>query len=154
SVVVNTMHSDVEAYVGADAKVDDDLTNASTAQSVRLRAGNTTNVIDVAGGFAGGSSVGGGAAAGGGGLNRSVKAYVAGGATVKARDSVTQDANSSDIILSIAGALAGSGGALSIAGSVLILVLTNTSQAFIGKGATVFAQGNVRVAADLHTKLD
>jgi len=52
SVVLNTMHSDTQAFIGAGAKVNADNTGADPNQSVRLRADHGTQITDGAGSIA------------------------------------------------------------------------------------------------------
>jgi hypothetical protein len=56
-------------------------------------------------------------------------------------------------MVNIAGGLA-FGSDVSIAGSALVLTLTNVTRAYIDNNATAFSEGNVRVSADLHTSID
>lgn len=147
SVVVNTMTSNVDAFIGAGAKVNENNALASSVQSVRLRADEQTNIISVAGSVAVSRTAGIGGAADVEVLTRNVKAHIDAGATVNAQNDVTINAGSQEAMTNVAASVA-AGGTAGISGSAAVLVLNNDTEAFIGDNARVSAEGSVVVAAD------
>ncbi|MEO1004704.1 MAG: hypothetical protein AAFW67_02390, partial [Cyanobacteria bacterium J06638_38] len=153
SAVVNTMDNLIEAYIGQNAVINGDQTNADIDQSVQLRADNTTNILSVAGSIAGAGNVGVGAAADVEVITKQVKAYIASNAEVNALNNILLTADSVEDILSIAASAVGAGTA-AIAGTASVITLNNTTQAFIDAGATAIAEGNIGIFADNETEID
>ena len=155
SVVVHTLTSDVQAFIGAGASVNThaNIPTASAAQSVQLRADHSTSVLSVAGGIAVSGKVGVGAAADVEIVNKTVKAHIDSAAIVNARNDVIVQATSRESFLAVAVGI-GAAGKVGLAGSAVVITLDTTTQAYIGggpvaaDGAVVSADGNVVVAAD------
>ena len=82
-----------------------------------------------------------------------VDAHIGDGATVNAAGDVYVVANSTEEIVSVAAAI-GAAVKVSVAGSVAVLVLDSSTQAYIGAGAHVLANGNVLVSAFDDTSCD
>jgi hypothetical protein len=153
SAVVNTLDSDVAAYIGTGASVNNNpATVASPNQSVQLRADHDTNVLSVAGTVAGAAQAGIGAAADAQVITKTVRAYVDDAATVIAADSILINAESQEDLLNIAAGLTG-GGKAGVAATAAVYTLDITTEAFIDTAATAIAQGNIIVAADSNANL-
>ena len=140
SAVVDTQTSDTEAFIGQSARV-------ATSQSVQIHAEEDTSYITVAGAFAGSADIGVGAAADVQVLSRTVKAYIDSSANVAAQGNVVLTADAPEKIIAVAAGLGVSGDAAGIAGSATVFTLTNDTEAFIGNGAIVSAQGSISLSA-------
>ncbi len=151
SVLVNTMTSNVDAFIGAGAKINENNAGASTDQSVRLRAQEQTDIISVAGSIAASRTAGIGGAVDVEILTRNVKAHIDAGATVNASNNVTLDAASRESMTNVAASVA-AGGTAGISGSAAVLVLNNTTEASIGDSANIVADGSVVVASENSVK--
>ncbi len=149
SAVLNRMDSSTQAYITGQALVSTGgLDNAR--RDVVVSAEHETVTIGVAGSLTGAVGATVGAAGDIELLKKSVKAWVGPGAIVLSPDDVVIDAYTEDTMLSL---VAGIGGAigLAIAGSVALLSMDVTTQAFVD-GGTVAAQGNVVIQS--HSEFD
>ena len=140
SAVVDTENSDTEAFIGQSATV-------VTPRSVQVHAEEDTNVINVAGSFAGSAALGVGAAAVADVLNRTVKASIDSSANVHAGADVILSAVAPETIIAVAAGLGVSADVAGIAGSAAVFSLNNDTEAFIGDGATVSAKGSISLSA-------
>src|SRR4030065_340796 len=84
---------------------------------------------------------------------RPSKAYIGNDADVQAMKDVEVRAESAEDVLSIAIAIAGSG-TVSVAGTVSVVAIVNTTYAFIDGYAVVEAGGNILVSAADATDVD
>jgi N-acetylneuraminic acid mutarotase len=150
SAVVNTLSSDVEAYIDTNAKVNTTTPNADLGQAVAVHAQHDRDVTVVAGSFAVSRSASGGAAFDQEQVNQNtVKAFIASSATVKAQQDVNVSATSNDRLLSVPVSLAGALTGVDIAGSAANVNITSDTEAYIDSSAKVTSQlGNVVVAAN------
>ena len=160
SAIVDTMSSDIEAYVASGATVNGSSAGANSAQSVLVRAEQSTTILSVADDFGNAEQVGVGAGADVEVIDRTIKAYLAPSATVNAHDNVVLAATSTldagSIVAGTGGTLAGGttvDGNLDIDGSLARLSFSTTTLAFIDAGAVVTAQNNVSLAADRSTTI-
>ncbi len=140
SAVVDTETSDTEAYIGQSATV-------VSPASVQVHAEEDTNSITVAGAFAGSLEIGVGAAADVQVLNRTVKAHIDPSANVDAGNNIVLSAVAPEKIIAVAAGLGVGGDIAGIAGSATVFTLTNDTEAFIGFGADVSAEGSVSLSA-------
>ena len=150
SPVISTVFSDTQAYIGTNARVNEDNTGADADQAVRVRAEHDTDILTAAGGLAvvvDTSGAGVGAAADVQKITKAVEAYIDQSARVNAQSSVTVDASSQQRMLSVVAGLSG-GGTVTIAGSLADANFIIDTQAYIGANATVVAGGDVAVRAD------
>ncbi len=151
SVVVNTMTSNVDAFIGAGAKINENNAGASANQSVQLRAREQTEIISVAGSLAASRTAGIGGAVDVEILTRNVRAHIDAGADVNALNNVAVNAVSGESMINVAASVA-AGGTAGISGSAAVLVLNNTTDASIGDNATVVADGSVVLGAENSVK--
>jgi filamentous hemagglutinin family protein len=148
----NIVQTTTTASVGEGAKINNDATYAHVNQAVAITARDDTEIVGVSGGGAGGGNVGVGAALDTAVVDKKVKAFVADDddgadvASVKAAKEVRIDATSSDDIVSVTMGFAG-GGSTGVGGAVSVGVVKNDVEAYIGKSASVDADGNVLVNA-------
>ena len=151
SATVETMLSDVRAWVGPGAKINLDASNADAAQSLVVRADQKTGVIAFAGALAAAVAEAAiGAAADVEVLDRTVRAYIDSSAAtptqVGAANNVIVDATTRQPITSIAIGLSGAGN-IALAGSASVIKTTTDTEAWIGDAANVVAASNVVVTA-------
>ena len=146
SAVVNVLTETTQAYLGANAKINENNVGASTTQDVVLDASDTTDIISVAGSAGFGGSAGIGVGADVGLLSKTTSAYIADSALVNASDDVLVTAESLEDVITVAGNV-GVGGKAGIAGSVSVYVVITQTTAYIGKNTTVDASGDVGVTA-------
>jgi len=141
--LVTVVNSDTSAYIADDVEVNQDLADAD---SVSVEADSTTNVINL-----GGSGGGAGAAAVGGVadvavISKSTKAFIARNAKVHAQNDIAVEAESAEQLVSGSIAIFGAGAA-AVNGVAAVVVVDNTTEAFIGDSAVVDSDGNVKLAA-------
>ncbi|WP_054763346.1 hypothetical protein [Methylomonas koyamae] len=79
------------------------------------------------------------------------EAFIGAGATVKAADDVLVDARAAENYLLIGVAVGG--GIAGIGGAVTVPVINDTTNAYIGNGASVVAGGDVAVTSRDDTKI-
>ena len=153
SADVHVMTSNIYAYIGDGAQVNQGNDNEGTDQTVLVRAANDYTLL----GVAGGAAISGIAAVSPGVLvgvvDNTVEAYIDNAALVDAKSDVDVRAYSSEDILAISIAIGGSG-LVGIGGAFGIVVVDNTTYAYIGDSAVVHAGGNVVVAASDFTDVD
>jgi hypothetical protein len=116
-VAVTVIDSTTAAHVDAGTQVNANSTGAAASQAVRITAEDAVTSFSVGGGLAGGA----GALAGGvdvGVIHSNTAAFVAGGATVKARGDINIDAASTEDVTSFG--LSGAGGLVGLNGSVSV----------------------------------
>ncbi|WP_437340030.1 beta strand repeat-containing protein, partial [Thalassospira marina] len=152
SVAITTLLSDASAYIGDDALVnqDDDVT-AGDSQDVILDAKSDSNVITVSG-AAGGAIVGIGAAANVTTIAKETHAWIGKDAKVDANRNVTVDANSDDNIVAVTVSV--QGGAVGAGGTAAVNTVVSDTAARVLEGASVNANGNMRVQALNDVELD
>ena len=153
---VNVLSNDTFAYVASGAKVNKatDTTDAATSdQSVLVAAGNDLYHMTIGGAasFAGTAAVTPGASVPV--ITNNTKAYIDDGAVVKAENDIQVLADSTVDILSIAAGVGG-GGTVGIGVSAGVIVINNTTHAYIGDsdhvdgtGATANAGGDILISA-------
>ncbi|WP_374407793.1 beta strand repeat-containing protein [Hydrogenophaga sp.] len=151
AVAVNVVSSETVAAIG---NADINKSNAAGARSVKVQSGSDTDLVTVAG-----SGGGAGAAAVGGvltvnTLSKKTSAHIAEGADVEADNDVRVSADSAQKIIGAAISVQGAGAA-AVAGSAIVNVVDNRTEAFIGSATTdttklaaqVDSSGNVVIAA-------
>ncbi|MDZ4169925.1 MAG: hypothetical protein U1E26_09780 [Coriobacteriia bacterium] len=121
----------VEATFGASGTI-------AAAGGVTVRASRVTDVTSFAGAAAGGGAAGVGVSSSTIVETDSVKAGIGAGTHVTAGGDVTVSANSSETIYNLGVAGAG-GGAAGVAGSVTVVILDETTWAWLGDGVHVHA---------------
>jgi hypothetical protein len=147
------------AYIGTNAVVNADLTNAGPNQGVLVAAGSDTFCLALTGGGALPSAIS--VASVGAAINLALldnitEAGIAPAAQVNAAGDVQVQALANEQILAFAASLSGGAG-LSLAnadGSFDIVSVHSATHAFIGASAVVNAGGNVLVSAQDNTGLD
>ncbi|MCF4969229.1 beta strand repeat-containing protein [Nostoc sp. CMAA1605] len=159
SVAVHTNDTTVAAYIGdgatnaaTGAKINQGSKAADTDQSVTVTANYDASILGVAGGISGTS---GGSAAIGASvdtqiLTAKVDAHIGAFAVVDAENDITIQANTQQSVQSytVTAAVNLNLAAVSAQGSVSVLVLNNTTTAFIANDAQVTAGQDITVAAD------
>ncbi|MEJ2723027.1 MAG: LEPR-XLL domain-containing protein [Deltaproteobacteria bacterium] len=135
---VNILSSNTSAFVASGAKVNkgtDTDADPTSDQSVLVAAGNDLYHMGIGGAI----SIAGTAAVTPGAevtvITNNTKAYVDDGALVKAEKDIEVTANASEDILSVAAGVGGSG-TVGIGVAASVLVMDNTTYAYIGKDAT------------------
>ncbi|OSQ38199.1 filamentous hemagglutinin N-terminal domain-containing protein, partial [Thalassospira sp. MCCC 1A01428] len=152
SVAITTLLSDATAYIGDNAKVnqDDDVTDGSS-QDVVIDAKSDSNVVTVSG-AAGGAIVGIGAAANVTTIAKQTNAWIGKNAKVDAARNITLDATSDDnlvaVTVSVQGGLVGAGG------TAAINTIVSDTAARVLEGAAINATGSMRVQALNDAELD
>ncbi len=152
SGIFNNMSSDTEAFIDQGAKVNTQNAGAAAGQLVQALATHTTNILSLAGAYAGAKTVGVGAAGDVENISRIVKAYVGQGATVDALGNVLFDATAALGINSTAEGGAGLAN-VSIAASASVLLPSTTVNADI-TGAQVTTGASVGLYANGVTTLN
>ena len=161
SASVSVLNETTKATIGTGAKVNSgDNSGASTNQSVLLRAMDDTELSGLGGGAGLGLSTAGiGAGIDVAVITKTTRAKISSEAIVIALRDVIVEAISGEEVSSISASL-GVGKSAGIAGSVSVSVFTLTTEAIIEgsptplKGATVKADGSVKVVAEDDTEID
>jgi len=153
AVGVNVHNTDVQAYIGDGALVNQDPVGNSATQSVLVAAGNDYYHLGVAGTIAGGGGIGAAPGVDVTSLSNKTLAWIGKAAGVQALGDITVRADAQEEILSIAVGL-GVGGGAGVAGAVSVLSINNTTYGYLGIGSRVLAGGNLLVAASDDTKAD
>lgn len=150
SATVTDLTETTTAAIGSSATVNP-LDDGSSTQDVTVRASDETTLLGVAGaaGFGGSGGVGAGAEVGL--IGKTTTARIAG--NVKANDTVTVEARSTEDITSVAASLS-AGGSAGIAGSASVYVVDIDTVGDIADAATVHSDGNVVVSADDDNEID
>ncbi|MEN6567595.1 MAG: leukotoxin LktA family filamentous adhesin, partial [Veillonellales bacterium] len=144
---VNVISNTTNAQIGDKAKINQDNNNETDErQSVRVAAGNDLYYIGVAGALAGGSVAGVGAGANVAVITDRTNSSIGQSAQVKARNSLTVNAQDGQQLISLA-ANASIAGEAAVAGAASVFYLDNATQATIGDSATVYTGGNTLVNA-------
>ncbi|MEN6411423.1 MAG: leukotoxin LktA family filamentous adhesin [Veillonellales bacterium] len=144
---VNVISNTTNAQIGDKAKINQDNDSGADAQqSVRVAAGNDLYYIGVAGSLAGGSVAGVGAGANVTVITDRTDSSIGQSAQVKARNSLTVNAQDGQQLISLA-ANASIAGETAVAGAASVFYLDNATQATIGDSATVYTGGNTLVNA-------
>ncbi len=153
SATVQVMSAETLAYIGDDAQINMATAGEGSNQSVLVAAGNNYGYLGIAGavGISGAVAVTPGAEVDVVVIN--TRAYIGNDADVQAVKDIEVRAESAEDVLSIAIAIAGSGTA-SVAGTVSVVAIVNTTYAFIDDYAVVDAGGNVLVSAADATDVD
>ena len=154
STAINVMSNDTLAYIDDNAQVNQ-AEGAGDDQSVMVVAGNDYSFKGLARGISGaGEGVALTPAVFVGVISNTTKAYIGKLAEVSAKDDILVAAYATEDILSLAVAIAGSGEGSGGAGAILVVDLDAVTYAFIDEGATVDADGNLRVSANDQTEMD
>ncbi|MEA2197047.1 MAG: mucin9, partial [Solirubrobacteraceae bacterium] len=150
SVIVDTFTFDTEAYIAAGAQINQS-TPGGSGQTVTVTAGNSTTLVNVAGGLAlstGDAGIGIGVLVDV--IDKTVKASVGASAAVSAGGNVNVGATASESYFGLAVELGGSSSA-GVTGSVVVVVLNSGGgtgeYASVGTGTSLISGGNVSVAA-------
>ena len=158
---VNVLNETTRAYIADGAHINDDNATSSpnAAQSVTVKAVDTTDIISVAGGLAYGGKVGVGVGADVGVLTKTTEAYIGNNSVVNAKSDVFVIAENKEDIVSVA-ANAGIGGTVGVAGTAGVWTIDNATRAYVAGSSTtanaarVIADGSVVIAADDDTTAD
>ena len=151
SSVINTLTQKTKSYIASGAKVNStgDLVIPGPSQSVSVTAKDLTDLLSVAGAAAFGAKAGAGAGADVTVIGKTTQAYIAssesGKTIANAARTLRVLAESSEDITSVSGVADGSLG-VSVAGSMSVFRITNTTQGYIGDHAVVSSR-NVLVSA-------
>lgn len=136
--------NDANAYIAAGAEVNADQGAAAGTQTVNVTATNEIDAINLAGGLGSGNTLGG--AVNDLDFDVDVKAAIADGATVNAREDVNVTATSTENLVNIAVA-GGSAEAFGLAGSVNLIGIDNDVQAVVDDQAHVHAGRDANITA-------
>jgi hypothetical protein len=152
SSVVNVIKgAGTQALIGAGATVNRSIVGAEATQSVAVRANHTTNILSVAGSFAGAQQVGVGAAADVEVITKNVSAYIDSTAaqptTVNAANNIVVEATSRDTMLNISAGVGVATQVVGIAGSATVLTLNTNTLAYTGANARLAANGSIGINA-------
>lgn len=156
SALATDMTSTTSATIGDRAKINQPAPDLPPSlletQSVRVFAADDTRIVSSAGTLAGSGTVSVGVATDVELINKTTRAAIGANALVNADDDVSVEAFSSEDFVSVTGSVAGAG-KVAVAGSLALYMLTLSTVAEIGDGATALAEGNVVVSADDQTSL-
>jgi filamentous hemagglutinin family protein len=150
SATVTDLTENTTAAIGATARLNP-LDDGAAGQDVTARASDETTLLGVAGAVAFGGRGGVGAGADVGLIGKTTTASIAG--EVKAKDTVTVEARSTEDVTSVAASLS-AGGSAGIAGSAAVYVVDIDTVGEIADAATVHSDGNVIVSADDANEMD
>ncbi len=159
SVVVNVTKQTTRAYLGNGTTVNGNNAGALAGQSVAVAASDTTTILGIAGALAIGGSAGVGAGIDVEVVTKDTEAWIGSASDITVLGNVTIDATSSEKVTSISVG-AGFSGTAAVTVNAGVSVFNITTKAYIGDGvsisdgATVEADGSVRVAADESMKMD
>lgn len=150
TVSVTTSEALTSAYVDG-ATVNGDNTGADALQTVQVKALDTTAVDVKAGGLAYGGAAGIGATLDTTILSNMTEAFVRNAPDVKARSAIAVESRSRTRVDSavVSGAAAGT---VSVAGSVGVVVIDGSNEAFVAD-ARLRSEGDIRVVADDEVRL-
>lgn len=136
--------NDANAYIASGAAVNVDQSSAAGTQTVDVTATNEIDAINLAGGLGSGNTLGG--AVNDLNFDVDVKAAVADGAVVNAREDVNVTATSRENLVNIAVA-GGSAEAFGLVGSVNLIDVDNNVQAVVDDQARVHAGRDANITA-------
>jgi hypothetical protein len=151
SAAVNVVNTTTQAYIGQNARVNEDTSGAGSSQSVHIAAGNDFYHLAVAGTL-GVGVVGVSPAADVTVLGNTTKSLIKTGAIVNAKNDITVEAHAREDLLLIGFGIGG--GVVGIGGAVSVLTIDNVTTASIGANACVSAGGDVLVYATDDTDSD
>ncbi len=157
---VNIIGNDTSAYIDQGAKINENQISAGIGQSVLVAAGTDLRHLGIGAAVSIGGTVGLGPAAEVTVVDNNTKAFVGTSARVNAREDVEVIAESTQDILSIAGAGALGIGAVGLAGAVPVISIDNETSAYVegtadGEPATMIdADGNIAISARDRTETD
>jgi len=147
---VNVVSTNTEASIGDQAAIN--IGDALTDQgSVHVHAADNTSLVETAMTVSGGGSAAVSGSANVGIVDKTTKAYI-GDADVNAGN-VSVAADAAEDITTITANLSG-GGAAGVGGAVGVNVLNNHTLAYIGAGANISSQDDLRVTADDDVSID
>ena len=151
SAVIFRMNTNVDAYVGPQAKIDVVNPTANVPLNVEVSAQHNTLGLGVAGSFSGSQFVSAGAAFVATLATKSVTAHLDSAQVHAQNDVLVQASSDEDVDASAAGV--GAGLALAVAGSAVFMQLNKHTTATID-GGTTLADGNVVLTATSHSTFD
>ncbi|MDH5206452.1 MAG: hypothetical protein OEW36_12390, partial [Hylemonella sp.] len=144
SVTVNVLDETTEAWLEAGVRVNDDLSGAHALQDGLLRASDRSDLFSIAGGAQYGGTGGLGAGVDIGVINKTTRAYLDDGASLKLRNDLRVQAASEEEVFSVAANIGAGGFAVAISAGVYS-VNTNTRAAIGDDGLAGPAQVQVQV---------
>src|SRR5262249_15309870 len=140
SAGVDVVSATTQAYIGANALVNSDLSAADPNQSVLVGAGDAFYHLAIAGRAAGGF-VGDGPAVGVNVISNTTQAFIDNNAmVVNARNAISVQATGKENVVMVGFGVAG--GFVGVGGAVDVLSVNNQTKAYIGDSATVYAGGD------------
>ena len=162
SAGVNVIDNDTRAYIGQDAKVNEDTSTGNNLQSVEVAAGSDFAHVSFAGSLAVAGGAGVAPAASVTVLSNTTEAYIGwdgatqnpqtANATANAKNDVIVEAHQNEAILLVG--VGFGGGTVGIGAGVDVLSIDNDTRAAIGPNSNVFAGGDVFVNATDITDFD
>ncbi len=157
---VTVIGNNTSAFIDQGAKINEDQASAGDGQSVLVAAGTDLRHLGIGAAVAIGGQVGLGPAAEVIVVDNNTRAFIGKSARVNAAEDVEVIAESTQDIMSIAGAGALGIGAVGLAGAVPVISIDNETSAYIegtadGQQATmVNADGNIAISAVDRTETD
>lgn len=150
TATVNLVENDTQAFI-QDTSVNSSVTSNS-AQSVKVRAYSGSDVDMKGGGLSVGGTAGLGATVDKTTVANTTKAYIKGQNSVKAENGVEVKSTTDEKVNSII-ASGGISGTAAVTGSVAVIDVDSTNEAFI-ENAAVDAKGDIKVLADDDVDVD
>ncbi|HHU63567.1 MAG TPA: hypothetical protein GXZ32_05095, partial [Clostridiales bacterium] len=143
---VTVIRTQTKAYIANDARVNEDSGYATPLQSVLVIANGHTYIVTVgaSGGGAGAAAVGG--VANIGVLTKDTQAFIGQNARVYAQKDIVISAESTQLLVAVTASIFGAGAA-AVSGDVGTFTFSNTTLAYVDKGALVDSEGNVKISA-------
>ncbi len=157
---VNVIGNNTSAYIDQGAKINEDQISAGNGQSVLVAAGTDLRHLGIGAAVSIGGQVGLGPAAEVTVVDNNTRAFIGKSARVNAAEDVEVIAESTQDIISIAGAGALGVGAVGLAGAVPVISIDNETSAYVegtaqGEQSTrVDADGNIAISASDRTETD
>jgi len=163
SGAVNVLTTHTSAYIAPGAQVNANNSGDGTNQSVLVAAGDDYSYLGIAAGISLAGAVGVSPDAGVIVVTNATKAFIDDGASVNALRDITVRARGEEDVLAITAAAAGSG-TVAVSGAVSVIVLNDTTYAYIGNNpstnandpgglaASANAGGNILIDASDDTK--
>ena len=151
TVSTNFVSDDTQAYI-EEATVNSDNTGANSAQAVKVRAHNKTDIDVKAGGLAFGGTAGIGGTSDTSLIANTTKAYIQNVSALNAEGDVEVKADTDEKVNStvVSGAFAGN---ISVSGSVSVIDVDNTNEAYV-QNSTVKSKGSLKVLAEDDVDID
>lgn len=154
AAAANVYNPVTRAWIGNQARINDGVTGTALAgRGLAVHADATTGLLSIVGTVGIGGTAGVGGAADVVVIDKLTAAWIGEGVIARAGASLAVGAASREALRS-AGVGLGAGGTAGVQGSASVLVLDDATLASVAAGSTLFADGNLVVAADADSDLD